>query len=63
MTFDWLTLRLLALVATALMAGGMVFFSFIFAPLVFAKRKVVEIKVKFRTFPQGSCSGSPKLHA
>ena len=37
MTFDWLTLRLLALVATALMAGGMVFFSFIFAPLVFAK--------------------------
>lgn len=37
MTFDWLTLRLAALVATALIAGGMLFFSAIFAPLVFAK--------------------------
>ncbi len=34
---DWLTPRLLALLATALIAGGMVFFSAIFAPLVFAK--------------------------
>ncbi len=37
MTFDWLTLRMVALLATALIAGGMLFFSAIFAPLVFAK--------------------------
>ena len=33
--FDWLSLHLLAVVSTALLAGGMLFFSFIFAPLVF----------------------------
>ncbi len=33
--FDWLSLPLLALVATGLLAGGMLFFSFIFAPMVF----------------------------
>ncbi len=37
MTFDWLTLRLAALLATSFIAGGMLFFSAIFAPLVFAK--------------------------
>ena len=33
--FDWLNLHLLAVVSAALLAGGMVFFSFVFAPLVF----------------------------
>ncbi len=31
----WLSLHLLAVVSAALLAGGMLFFSFIFAPLVF----------------------------
>ena len=32
---EWQSLQSIATVATALLAGGMVFFSFVFAPLVF----------------------------
>lgn len=33
--FEWLSLHILAVVSAALLAGGMLFFSFVFAPLVF----------------------------
>ena len=33
--FDWMSVDVLAVVATSLLAGGMVFFSFVLAPLVF----------------------------
>ena len=50
---DWLTLHLLALLATSLIAGGMFFFSIIFAPLVFTKLPQAQASTFIRgVFPR-----------
>lgn len=50
---DWLTLHLLAVLATSLIAGGMFFFSIIFAPLVFTKLPRVQASTFIRrVFPR-----------